>query len=109
MKERLDIGSAPYGEDCAQVGSDDYHARAKRECRAYIAQLIRMLGEPPDGCSLVVRSQPHDFGSYLSVEAVFRDDNEHAAEYAYRCEGEGPELWDDEARRELSLQEACDE
>jgi len=109
MKERLDIGSAPYGEDCAQVGSSGYQFRARLECRAYLHQLIRMFGEPPAGCSLIIRSYPHDFGSYYSVEAGYRCDDEQAAEYAFRCEGEGPELWDDEAKQELNVQETCNE
>jgi hypothetical protein len=107
MRARLYIGSSPYGEDCAQVGSDDYYTRARRECRAFIAQLIRMHGEPPTGCRLTVGSNPHDFGTYYSVDAVFDDANDAACAYAYRCEGEGPELWDDAAREELGM-EVCD-
>ena len=103
MRESLYIGSAPYGEDCAQVGADDYRAKARAECQAFRAQLIRMFGEPPAGCSLVIKSNPHDFGSYLSVTAVFSGDDDEAVRYAFRCEAAGPQEWDDEARRELHL------
>lgn len=103
MPDSLYIGSAPYGEDCAQVGSDDYRAQARRECAAFREQLIRMFGPPPEGCELRIKSNPHDFGSYLSVDAVFDGDNDAAVQYAYRCEAEGPEEWDAEAREALRL------
>jgi hypothetical protein len=102
MRDFMYLGSAPYGEDCASVGQDDYHKRARAECRAYIGQLKRMFGDPPDGCSLVIRSNPHDFGSYLSVDAVFSD--EAGAAYALKCENDQPELWDADARAELGLE-----
>lgn len=105
MADSLMIGSAPYAEDCASVGSADYRQRARRECVAFMAQLVRMFGDPPVGCRLVIKSNPHDFGSYLTVDAVYNADFQEAVEYAYRCESEGPELWDAEARAELGLQE----
>lgn len=49
MSQFIDVGSAPWNEECAQLGSDDYHDRAKRECRAYLNQLRRMFGEEPSG------------------------------------------------------------
>ncbi len=101
MRETIEIGATPHGEDCAQVGAPDYAERARRECRAYINQLKRMFGEPPEGCSLRVKSFSHDFGSYHEVVAVFDDENEEAAEYAYRLESDGPEYWDAEAQAEL--------
>jgi hypothetical protein len=104
MRDHLEIGGTPYGEDCAQVGREGYLKRNRAECRAYIGQLTRMFGPAPDGCSLVIRSNPHDFGTYLTVEAVFDPTNEAARAYAYRCEGESPELWDAEAREELKLE-----
>jgi hypothetical protein len=61
-----------------------------------------MFGEPPYDCRLVIRSNPHDFGSYLSVEAHFNTTD--GAEYALRCENNQPELWDAEARAELGLE-----
>jgi len=67
-----------------------------------------MFGDPPDGVSLVIRSNPHDFGTYLTVEAVFDPANEQARAYAYRCEGNSPELWDAEAREELGLEVSHD-
>lgn len=104
MRDSMYLGATPYGEDCAQVGRDGYMRQARKECRAYIGQLIRTFGEPPESCRLVIRSNPHDFGSYLAVEAVFDDEAGHA--YALRCENKQPELWDDQARAELGLEVA---
>jgi hypothetical protein len=101
MQDCLDLGSSPSHEDCAQVGSDEYAMRARRECRAYINQLRRLFGEEPDGARFSVKSNPHDFGSYYSVVCYFDGDNQAAADYAYRCEA-GTDTWDAEAIQELS-------
>ena len=55
----------------------------------------------PTSFNLVVRSQPHDFGSYYEVAARYDDINADAADLAYFLESEGPTTWDDEAKKEL--------
>jgi hypothetical protein len=102
MDDHLDIGSSPPGESCAQVGTDGYFERASFECRLYIAQLRRMFGPEPEGARLSVASNPHDFGTYLSVRRYYDPTKPLALAYALRCEAEGPEEWDDLARKELS-------
>jgi hypothetical protein len=102
----IDLGNTtPPEEDCAQVGSRqyDYYDRARREARAYIAMLRRIFGEEPDGARLSTKSHPHDFGTYLTVVCYFDPDDRAAAEYASRCEDEGPTEWDELARQELGL------
>lgn len=101
MRDYIDIGSSPPDEDCVQVGTADYAARARAECRAYIALLRRTVGPEPDGARLAVHANPHDFGTYLSVACHFDADDPESVQYAYRCESEGPQAWDDQARREL--------
>lgn len=103
MRDSIDIGAAPPMEDCAQVGQPGYWERARRECRAYIGLLRRSLGEEPPGARLSVKSCPHDFGAYLTVTCSFDASDEPATEFAFRCEGSGPEAWDDIARQELGL------
>ena len=90
------------GEDCAQVGTDNYNKRARRECRAYLELLRRALGPEPPGARLSVKSNLHDFGSYLSVVCYFNPNDEAAMNYALRCESDGPKEWDAAARRELA-------
>ena len=103
MREWIDIGSSPPGEPCAQVGTEEYLERARKECKAYIALLRRTLGEEPTGAQLSVRSNPHDFGTYLSVVCYFDPDDPAATGYAFKCEAKGPREWDEQARQELNL------
>jgi len=102
MRELLNIGSAPHDEDCAQVGSENYQTQGRKECKALGNQMIRIMGEPPFGASLVVKSFPHDFGSYTELCVVYDDTNEEAEDYAFSCESL-PSFWDKEARLELGL------
>ena len=102
MKDDLYIGSAPAGEQCAQLGTDGYAERAWRECRALIGQLRRVFGPEPPGVRLYVRHNPHDFGTYLSVNAEFDPEDEVGIAYAFRLERELPESWDDEANAYLN-------
>lgn len=102
--DTLDIGPTPPGEDCQQVGTRDYDPmKARKECHAYIGVLRRKYGEEPEGARLIVKSNPHDFGSYLSVVCKYDPEDEAAANYALDCESGDPEFWDDEARKELGL------
>lgn len=101
--DHLDLGSAPSDESCAQIGVDpDYGARAKRECRALIRQLMRLGGEPPPRARFRIMSNPHDFGTYYSVAVEFDSEDEEAMSYAYRCDEVSPKEWDAEARAELA-------
>lgn len=101
MQDYLEIGSSPAAEQCVQVGEDNYQTRSRMECKIFIKQIRRQLGAEPSGAFLRVRSNPHDFGSYQEVACYFKDDMPDAVEYAYRCESEVSEIWDEEARKEL--------
>ena len=95
MRDEVYIGSSPPEEGCAQVGSDNYMATAREECRRYVALLRRYFGEEPPEAQLVIRSNPHDFGSYLSVNCIY-DCTTGPESYAYAlaCEDYGPETWE---------------
>ena len=102
--DSLYLGEVPAREPCAGVGQDDCPRRSRRECRALIGQLRRTNGPEPDGARLYVAENPHDFGTYLSVNCEFDPEDERSVAYAFRCEGEGfPQAWDAQARRELGL------
>ena len=109
MLEHIGLGSAPHGEDCAQVGEEDYAVRARAECQAYINQLRRILfstSEPiPQGFQLRIKSNLHDFGTYYEVEATFKDNDDEAANVAYFLDSKAPEFWDAEALQELGRPE----
>ena len=93
-RDYIDIGPTPAEEDCAQVGSPDYESRARPECIRFIDLIRRTLGAEPARAALRVKSNPHDFGAYLSVVCYYDDDDQESSEYAYRCEEAAPSRWD---------------
>ncbi len=100
----IEIGPVPSDESCEQVGTSDYDLmRARAECRAFIGQIRRDLGVEPEGAKLIIRSNPHDFGTYYEVAVRFSEDSEDAVNYAFRVESDAPVTWDAEARKELGL------
>lgn len=106
MKETIELGPTPYGEDCAQVGADDYYERAPLECKTYIKQLKRQYeaehkASLPEGCKLYTKENAHDYGTYHEVAVKFESLNEVAGEAAYWLEGNLPEFWDEESKTEL--------
>jgi len=107
MRDYINIGSSPYDEQCAQVGTPDYHEKVARECRAYKRQLIRQFGEPPEGAALAIKSFPHDFGTYHEVVCYYDTEIEGSKEYAFKLESDGPSNWDEQARTELNTPPKC--
>ena len=63
---KMTIGSVPFGEPCAQVGSPGYEGRARLECVALMRQIARIHPPPPGGL-LLTEGHPHDFGTYYEV------------------------------------------
>jgi len=108
-KEIVYLGSAPSEEEPAQLGSPGFEELARQECRAYIGQLRRYIEAKglrvPEGFQLRVQPQPHDFGDYYEVIALFDGGCKESWELAILLEGESPENWDQIARKELGLLE----
>jgi hypothetical protein len=99
----LEIGPVPYDEECAQVGTDGYLSRARIECAVFLHQLERAFPNPP-GCTYFrIKSNPHDFGSYLEVHVIFDEEDETSREYAFNVEGNTPVNWDEIAKKELMV------
>ena len=94
MTDYIYLGPTPTHENCAQVGAPDYTVRAIDECKRYIALLRKKMGPEPEGARLMVKAQPHDFGTYHEVVCQFDSENEEAMNYAYRCENDGPTHWE---------------
>lgn len=103
MTDYVEIGSTPANENCAQVGSADYATRARKECAQFIIAIRRTLGSEPDGARLVVRSNPHDFGTYYEVACRYDDRSDAAVDYAFKCDSDAPGDWTDEDRKALGL------
>ena len=102
MKEYIEIGSSPYDESCAQVGTENYRETAKKEMNAYIDLLERTF---PDARSMnIVFKQKwfeHDFGSYGEVCAFWNPEDELADSYIYEIEADLPAKWDEESLKKL--------
>ena len=88
------IGPTPLDEDCAHVGTLDYHEKTMKECRRFIALLRRIFGPEPEGAMLQIKGFDHDFGTYHEVVCWFDTDIPTSVEYAQRCEGETPATWE---------------
>ncbi|WP_186195764.1 hypothetical protein [Burkholderia gladioli] len=106
FKLTVECGPTPANANAAQLGDEDYRQRSKAECKAWMAQLVRFMGEPPEGARLIILASQHDYGTYYEVAVRVEAETEAAAnpeaiDYAYRCEGEAPTEWDVVARRDL--------
>lgn len=97
----LVIAESPAAEECVGVGEDNYMARSRKECIAFINQLRREHGDEPFGARLQVAQFNHDFGPYLTVACYYN--NQEGLDYAMLCEDGIPEHWDAEALRELGI------
>ena len=84
VKDSLYIGEGPWEEPCPQVGEDGYAYRAREHIRRYIEQIRRHYGNEPDCARMFVKANPHDFGTYYSLECEFEGDE--ATEYAFALE-----------------------
>lgn len=98
MRDSIYIGSSPCDEDCVQVGAEDYYNRVKKECQEFIKLIREKLGPEVGGARLVIKSNPHDFGTYLSVECTYPEESKLGLAYALACESHGPETWEDHER-----------
>lgn len=109
MRDTIELGSAPWDEDYADISQENYPERGRAQCRAFLNQLIRAHGKPPDGAKLSVKGLRHDFGTYYEVVVSFDSDDDAACDYAFKLEAESPQNWDDDAKRELGMISCCDE
>jgi hypothetical protein len=104
MRDYLDLSPTPVNEPCAMVEpTGDYMPRMRAECRAFVHQLERAFPQAIEaGCSFRVKSNPHEFGSYLEVQVRFDDDDEAPDRVGFHDRSRAARAWDDEARAELA-------
>ncbi|MCW5230920.1 hypothetical protein [Verminephrobacter eiseniae] len=89
--EIMNIGPVPTEENAAQVGRPDYEEQSRRECRVFKNMLERLHPIPSDcPATLVVKSFPHEFGSYREVCVRYDADDAAATTYAFALEGDTP-------------------
>ena len=95
MRDYVTIGCSPSAEDCVQVGDPDYHTKARAECKRFRDLIRKKVGPEPFGALLKIKSFPHDFGSYMEVICEYEGEIEEAEAYAFKCENEAPEHWEE--------------
>ena len=95
MKEYIAIGSSPAAEDCVQISDPNYNQKSRIELKAFIEAIRKKLGQEPIGAHLAIKANPHDFGTYHEIVCYYDNTNELATEYAFKCESESPEIWDE--------------
>ena len=93
MRDYMALGPTPAAESCAQVGRDDYDGVSAMECKMFKEMLEAKFVNRPANTAFVVKSFPHDFGSYREVCIVFDDADEAATDFAYFVESNTPEYW----------------
>lgn len=95
--QHISLGSAPADESCAQVGTEDYETLARSECKRYLKLLrdfyFEVRGSMPVGLNFRIKSNPHDFGSYLDVIVEFDENDEEAMNAALWLDNNKPAEW----------------
>ena len=101
--EYIELGPVPAGENCAQVGTDNYLSRSMRECEVFRRMLERVF-PIPEGLPVkyVVRSHAHDFGAYREVSVRYCGGDTAASDFAFGVESSVPDAWDPVAQQELA-------
>lgn len=110
MRQIIELGSAPYAEDCVQVRSDrPYMIEMRRECELYRDQLRRLLDEHDPLLSgfiaMPIKRYEHDFGPYLEVCISYDDADPRVCDLAFWLENNLPEFWDEKAKERK--EESC--
>ena len=102
MRDTYDFDTVPMSEKCESVGVNYDSTKARKEASSLISQLIRTVGDNPEGSRLKVQSNPHEFGCYYSVAFVFDNENEEHIQHLNKLEENFPEFWDEQSKKELS-------
>ena len=100
MKDYVYIDEVPSEEQSAQVSSTNYYYLAMIEISTHKHQLIRQWGMPPAGSFFRTHPNPHDAGTFYTLNYIFDDENESHVAYAYLMENCATN-WDSEALIEL--------
>jgi hypothetical protein len=106
MRDTYEFETTPTNENCQQLGKNYDQALAKLEAKTLVKQLERQFPEQPEGVYYRIRSNPHDFGSYYSVQFVYDDEDQNHCSFLNKLEENFPELWDEKAKIDLNLQGA---
>src|ERR1035438_1750018 len=91
----LSIGSTPAEETSEQLGPNYNAGKAKAECRRFIEAIRKVCGLEPSGAKLVIKSKPHDAGTYYEVNVKYDPSKQKAIEYAFKIDAGAPGTWEE--------------
>ena len=90
MYDTYDLGGTPANEPCAQLGhTEDFSRINQLEVECYRAAITARFGPPPEGCTLAVLTNRHDFGTYYTLGLKVWEVARNEAVDAYVAEVEG--------------------
>ena len=99
----LVVGFGP----AAEPAGPDNPFRNWERCRAFIGQLKRLLGPPPQGCELFIRQHGDADRPFYNVHLRYRGATpgrrDAATDYVVRLQERCPQQWDRQAADELGL------
>ena len=91
--EYIELGPSPAGEDCVQVGEQNYGQNARKECERYVSLLEEMFPTDNHNNFFEIMSFPHDFGTYYEVVVYFNPTDTKSVDFAFNVESNLPEEW----------------
>ena len=92
MTDYLTLGSSPYDEDCAQVGSENYRQQAMQELTRFKNLMLKVHPETTQAYYRI-KSFPHDFGTYHELCVIYDPDDEAQCAWAFDAESKVPSNW----------------
>lgn len=96
MRNYLELGPVPFGEDCKQVGEPHYSVEGRDECEKYRDMLkTRFPQWAQFDCNFIVKSFSHDFGRYFEVVLGFETSSDRSRGFAAHVDDNLPEFWTD--------------
>lgn len=100
MKDFYDFGTTPFDEDCVQVSSKvEYMTRMRDEASRMLAICKKLW----PSLFWSIQSNPHDFGSYLTLRCYYDDENEEQTKAFYDADNNWPSTWNEAYLRVASL------
>lgn len=91
-RDYLEIGPTPAEETCIPAGHNQNEER--RECQRFINLLREMFGQERGSAKLIIKSNPHDFATYLEVAVSYQVEDKIGFDYALAIEHHTPRFWD---------------
>lgn len=88
MKESMYVGDGPWDEPCPDMTEPDYAVKGRAHCARFIKQIRSHYGPEPGSGHLYVKANPHDFGTYYSVEYGYNDLDDEAVIYGFDVEAD---------------------